>query len=175
MQVVSKSREIGRFSTFWERFTRQFKGLSGFDMLWCLRQWNLFCSCFPIYVCVVCKLAIKRMILLFLFFCLVCKTSVLPIVITWWVDRWTQYSYCSTVYSWIFTHLELPVKQLSLTKCEEDDLTLGKRRRIHDEQIISERMALKVEEKRKRLTAKFNCQSERRSQNILNFEKPVLS
>lgn len=55
------------------------------------------------------------------------------------------------------------VRHKNETKME---VTLGKRRRIHDEKIIAERMILKVGEKRRRLTAKlskFNCQSERKS------------
>ena len=41
--------------------------------------------------------------------------------------------------------------------------------------IRSERMMLKVEEKRKRLIRKFNCQSERRSKKISHFSRNQFS
>ena len=127
MQVESKSHEIGHFGSFLNA-SGNVKGLVVWYVVVSTSMEFILFLLANIHVYVVCKLAIKQYCF-FLFFCLVCKTSVLPIVITWWVDRWTQYSYCSTVYSWIFTHLELPVKQLSLAKCEEDGIDTWKKKK----------------------------------------------
>lgn len=86
------------------------KPLSGFDMLCCLHQWTLYFVSDCEYIGFCCVQISDKAILLFfvLLFCM--KDKCLPIVITWWVDRWKQYSYCSTICSWIFTDLELRKK-----------------------------------------------------------------
>lgn len=107
MQVVRNSHKIGRFSG---RF-KQFQGLSGFDMLCCcLHQWTLYFVSACQYIGFCCVQISDKAILLF-FVLLSCKKDkCLPIVITWWADRWKQYSYCSIICSWIFTDLELRKK-----------------------------------------------------------------
>lgn len=102
MQVESKSHEIGHFGSFLNA-SGNLKGLVVWYVVVSASMEFILFLLANIHVYVVCKLAIKQYCF-FLFFCLVCKTSVLPIVITWWVDRWTQYSYCSTVYSWPDIH-----------------------------------------------------------------------
>lgn len=106
-----------------------------------------------IYVSVVCKVAIKQYCFFFFVLLSCAQDKCLPIAITWWVDRWTQYSYCSTVYSWIFTHLELPINQIVPHKMrrrwnshleKEEEFTTKKK-------IIRERMILKEEEKRQKI------------------------